>query len=46
MHTKFWSEILNGMDHSEDVGVDWLHLAQNRDKWRALVNTNMKLRVT
>jgi hypothetical protein len=27
-------------------GVDWIHLAQNRDKWRALVNAVMNLRVT
>jgi hypothetical protein len=27
-------------------GVDWINLAQNRDQWRALVNTVMKLRVS
>jgi hypothetical protein len=26
--------------------VDWIHLAQDRDRWRALVNTVMSLRVT
>jgi hypothetical protein len=26
-------------------GVDWVDLAQDRDKWRALVNTLMNLRV-
>jgi hypothetical protein len=26
-------------------GVDWIQLAQDRDRWRALVNTMMKLRV-
>jgi hypothetical protein len=26
-------------------GVDWIHLAQDRDRWRALVNTIMNLRV-
>jgi hypothetical protein len=26
-------------------GVDWIYLAQDRDQWRALVNTVMKLRV-
>jgi len=31
----------------EEVGcghIHWLHLAQDRDKWRALVNAVMKLR--
>jgi hypothetical protein len=31
-----------------DVGwgdVDWISLAQDRDKWRALVNVMMNLRV-
>jgi len=26
-------------------GVDWIHLAQDEDRWRALVNTIMNLRV-
>jgi hypothetical protein len=26
-------------------GRDWIELAQDRDQWRALVNTAMKLRV-
>jgi hypothetical protein len=26
-------------------GVDWMHLAQDRDQWRAVVNTVMILRV-
>jgi hypothetical protein len=25
--------------------VDWMHLAQDKDQWRALVNTVMNLRV-
>jgi ribosome biogenesis protein Nip4 len=25
--------------------VDWIHLAQGKDRWRALVNTVMNLRV-
>jgi hypothetical protein len=26
-------------------GVDWIHVAQDRDQWRAVVNTVMNLRV-
>jgi hypothetical protein len=26
-------------------GTDWIHLAQNRDQWRALVKTATNLRV-
>jgi hypothetical protein len=26
-------------------GMDWIDLAQNRGKWRALVNTEINLRV-
>jgi hypothetical protein len=29
----------------ERDGIDWIDLAQDRDQWRALVNTVMKLRV-
>jgi hypothetical protein len=26
-------------------GMDWIHLAQDREQWRALVNTAMNLQV-
>jgi hypothetical protein len=29
----------------EGVGMNWIDLAQDRDPWRALVNTLMNLRV-
>jgi hypothetical protein len=56
VHTKRWSENLKGRDHSEynngtDLnkivweGVDWIHLAQGKDQWRASVNTVTNLRV-
>jgi hypothetical protein len=28
------------------AGIDWIDLAQDRDQWRALVNTEMSLRVS
>jgi hypothetical protein len=28
------------------VGMDWIDLAQDRDQWRALMNTVMNLRVS
>jgi hypothetical protein len=35
------------MDFREIVweGVEWIHLAQDRDRWRAVVNAVMNLRV-
>jgi hypothetical protein len=35
-------ENLKGRDHSEEQGVDWMHLA-HKDKWQVLVNTEMNL---
>jgi hypothetical protein len=41
-----WEDTIR-IDLRETVwgGTDWIHLAQNREQWRALVNTVMILRV-
>jgi hypothetical protein len=42
-----WNVISIKMDLGERGwdGMDWIDLAQDRDQWRALVNTVMNLRV-
>jgi hypothetical protein len=30
----------------KDVDMDWIHLVQVRNQWRAIVNTVMDLRVS
>jgi hypothetical protein len=56
MHTRFCWENLKKRDHLEYIGVnvkiilkwgcmDWIDMAQDRDRWRALVNAVMNRRV-
>jgi hypothetical protein len=56
MHIGYWCESQKERDHWEDQDVsgwamlgwgdmDWIDLAQDRDRWRALVNTVMNVRV-
>jgi hypothetical protein len=40
-----WSIILKRIGKLLDY-VDWIHLAHDRDRWRALVNTVMNLRAS
>jgi len=39
---KWWKRFRDG----GTKGVDWIHLARDRDKWLALMNTVMNLRVS
>jgi hypothetical protein len=43
--TRSWEDNIR-MNRRETgkEGVDWIHLAQDKDQWRAVVNTVMNLR--
>jgi hypothetical protein len=55
MHIGYWWASQKERNHWEDqdvhlreirlVGMDWIDLVQNRDQWRAVVNTVMNLGV-
>jgi hypothetical protein len=41
-----WEDNINmGLKEVGCRGMDWIKVAQDRDRWRALVNAVMKLRV-
>jgi hypothetical protein len=40
-----WEDNMMDLEELGCVGIDWIKLAQDRDRWRALVNTVMNLRV-
>jgi hypothetical protein len=42
---RSWEDIKMDLREIGFGDVDWVHWAQDRDRWRALVNTVMSLRV-
>jgi hypothetical protein len=42
---RWVDNIKMGLREIEWDGVDWIDLAENRDQWKALMNTVMNLRV-
>jgi hypothetical protein len=40
-----WVDIKMDLRETGWDGMDWIDMAQDRDQWRALVNTVMNLRV-
>ena len=41
-----WEDIINvDLQEFECGGMDWIDLAQDRERWRALVNAVMNFRV-
>jgi len=40
-----WEKIWKWMFEKWDVGMDWIALVWDRDRWRGLVNAVMDLRV-
>jgi hypothetical protein len=40
-----WENIINDLREIGSGCMDWINVAQNRDLWRAVVNTVMNLRV-
>jgi len=40
-----WEDVTMDLQEVGCGGMDWIHVAQDRDSWRALVNAVMNLRV-
>jgi hypothetical protein len=40
-----WDNIKTDLKEIGRRGVNWIHLSQDRDRWRAFVNTEMYIRI-
>jgi hypothetical protein len=40
-----WEDIKMGLQEMGNGGVEWIELAHNRDRWRALVKAVMNVRL-
>ena len=45
-HRRRWEDLLRRIFEKVDGDMDWIDLAQDRDRWRAFVNAVMNLPVT
>jgi hypothetical protein len=41
VHTGYWWGDLREIQHSEDLRLDWIDLAQDKDRWYPLVSAVM-----
>jgi hypothetical protein len=42
--TRRWEDNIKMVLREMEWGLDWIHLAQDRDQWWGLVNTGLNLR--
>jgi len=43
--SRRWEDVRMNLRETKWEGVNWIHLAQDKDQWQALIYTEMKFRV-